>query len=321
MNLGTKIKAIRKANKLSQKVLCDGICTQGMISQIENNIHIPNIELLSKLCGRLQITLNELDFYSVDEISDKKKLFKELSSLFYERKYREIYKQCILLETKQIFITLQDKQLLKLYNAMYYGYELNDFFKAYETLEEALGYTYNSKKKNLSYEEILIMSNLAIFAYKLGMHKELHEFIDYILIFLKTSEFISDNKRMTLIFFNIANIYSRLGDYNNAIAIAQMGIDWANKSTTNTQIRLSYLYYEKAYNEQKLNIEAYKQSYKIAYYLALNNNDDFLMNFIKSKIRIEWIACISIILINNKIHYQEISFLIYIWGPAAYPSS
>ncbi len=41
----------RKALKLSQCRLCDGICTQATLSKFESNGHVPSLTILNQLCA------------------------------------------------------------------------------------------------------------------------------------------------------------------------------------------------------------------------------------------------------------------------------
>ncbi|MDT7015242.1 helix-turn-helix domain-containing protein [Levilactobacillus namurensis] len=52
--------ARRKELKLSQVKLCEGICTQATLSKFENNNRIPSLTILSKLCARLGMTVDNL---------------------------------------------------------------------------------------------------------------------------------------------------------------------------------------------------------------------------------------------------------------------
>ena len=287
MLIGNKIKSLRKDRKLSQKELCDGICSQGMLSQIEKDKHIPNVNLLSKLCARLEISINELEYATSDELNDKQKLITNMSDLFYQRKYVELFKIVDSPEFSKYFFTNVDKQLLSFYKALYYGFVQEDYYKSFELLEESLAYTYHLKKSRVTYKEIVILNNLAIITMKLNMLEDTYNYIELTVSHMNENEMIADNEKLTLVFYNIANIYSKLGDFAKALKLAKMGINWANKPTINTQIRLSYLYYAKAYSEQMLQIDTYKESYKVAYYLALNAKDDFLMKYIKTKITID----------------------------------
>lgn len=73
-SVGDKIKQERKKQGMTQKALCEGICSQAEISKIENNRNSPTIDLLQQICRRLRIpvtqffedeivaqTLNEID--------------------------------------------------------------------------------------------------------------------------------------------------------------------------------------------------------------------------------------------------------------------
>lgn len=59
MNVTCFIKR-RKALKISQCKLCDGICTQATLSKFENNTHVPSLTILTQLCARLGMTVEEL---------------------------------------------------------------------------------------------------------------------------------------------------------------------------------------------------------------------------------------------------------------------
>ncbi|MBK3494755.1 helix-turn-helix transcriptional regulator [Viridibacillus sp. YIM B01967] len=286
MDIGTKIRSLRLSKGVSQKELSEGICSQGMLSQIEKNKHTPNFHLLAKICKKMEVKLDDLNEYTTTELTIKKNLKEELAVLFYQRKYEEIY---VLIKSNlnSYFYTPLDKQLLLFYKALYYGFTNGKYHKAYEILEKALYITYYANKKSLSYEEIIIFNNLGIFALKMEMLEEGFHYLEIILQDIDTNLKIENNSKITLIYFNVANAYSKYGYYEKALKIAIKGIQWANKSNINTQLRLSHLYYEKAYNEQMLNEQNYIESYKTAYYLALNAKDDNLLKFIKSKISID----------------------------------
>ncbi|GAX00672.1 helix-turn-helix domain-containing protein [Secundilactobacillus silagei] len=59
MNIERFIKA-RKAMGLSQAELCDGICTQATLSKFENSGKAPAIRILTQLCARLNLTLDDV---------------------------------------------------------------------------------------------------------------------------------------------------------------------------------------------------------------------------------------------------------------------
>lgn len=50
---------------MSQCKLCDGICTQATLSKFESNTHVPSLTILTQLCARLGMTVEEL--YQAEE--------------------------------------------------------------------------------------------------------------------------------------------------------------------------------------------------------------------------------------------------------------
>lgn len=61
MNLGKRIKTIRKQNKITLQQISESTgLSQPFISEIEREIKSPSIETLSKICSALGITLGEL---------------------------------------------------------------------------------------------------------------------------------------------------------------------------------------------------------------------------------------------------------------------
>ncbi len=68
MNLGMKIKQLRKQKSLNQSEFAS-LCgiTQTYLSQIENNQKEPNISTLKKISLELEIPLPILFFLSMDE--------------------------------------------------------------------------------------------------------------------------------------------------------------------------------------------------------------------------------------------------------------
>lgn len=286
MKIGSTIKSIRVSKGLSQKDLCEGICSQGMLSQIEQNKHTPNATLLSNICIKLNIQIEELQQNTDSELKIKTQIKEKLASFFYSRDYEEINNILKSSDLHANFYTNLDKQLIMFYKALHLGFVQKEFESSFELLEKSLYLTYFPNKKNYSYQEMLIICNLGIVLIELGLNQEAFNYFNQLIDDIETNMKINDEPKLTLIYLNISNAYSKVKNYKEALRIVNIGIKWANKVNINTQYRLAYLYYEKGFNEQKLGLENYLQSYKIAYYLALNKQDELLMKYIQSKIRL-----------------------------------
>ena len=53
------IKQKRIKQKLSQKELAEGICSQGMISSIEHGDYIPNTAIFLAICSKLNFSIDQ----------------------------------------------------------------------------------------------------------------------------------------------------------------------------------------------------------------------------------------------------------------------
>lgn len=90
-SLGTLIKEYRKTIKMSQSELALNICTQPLISAIENNKYIPNGIILIKIFNKLGIDPNELTLNDNFEISQNVNVNKKMVRLCNDHKYKELY--------------------------------------------------------------------------------------------------------------------------------------------------------------------------------------------------------------------------------------
>ena len=71
--IGSILKQTRKAQKLTQKTVATGICSQAMLSAIEHDKYIPNVALTLALCRRLGLSLETLSLaenYAISQTAD-----------------------------------------------------------------------------------------------------------------------------------------------------------------------------------------------------------------------------------------------------------
>ena len=92
-NISNLIKTYRKKRGLTQSELARGICTQAIISKIENSDTTPSMEIFFLLCERLEIPTNEiLKVLEFDLTIDKKEYFfsEEFQEVYYKKDYHTI---------------------------------------------------------------------------------------------------------------------------------------------------------------------------------------------------------------------------------------
>lgn len=80
----------RKSLKISQVKLCKGICTQSTLSKFENNGRIPSLAILSKLCERLGLSVDDLYRNSIESTTHMKMVLDRVESELMMESYSQV---------------------------------------------------------------------------------------------------------------------------------------------------------------------------------------------------------------------------------------
>ena len=134
-HVGHQIKLIRQSIGMSQKTLCQGICTQSNISRIENGTHVPSYILLTELAVRLGVDTDELypdqrNCFEMDIV--KVRVYK----LLEEQNYQAIHQ----------LLKMDEEQIEKKYLRFYYWAKAVTAFHVQENLDEAKKYIQLAKE-------------------------------------------------------------------------------------------------------------------------------------------------------------------------------
>lgn len=275
--LGEKFKRIRKELGLSQKELSENICTQVTISKIETHNSIPTILILSKLCTRLGIQIEDICIYENDS-SDAYEIFKEVELLCIQFNHIKAYRTLI--------AQVNPEQLSPLDLKQYYYYVgltkllgFNDKDEALSNLNIALLIDqYNPN----SFIDILILHAIGLVYFT---NKETGKGIVYIkksLEKLNGLETIPSRhwEQLIKLYYNSAKFYSVLKDYQKAIELCSIGIKLHEEK--NSIYYLDLLTYEKGFNllKARKKKEAEKH-YIMATGLGLIKKNKLLLKTIK----------------------------------------
>ncbi|NVY96423.1 helix-turn-helix transcriptional regulator [Lactobacillus sp. DCY120] len=81
----------RRAKNLTQVELAAGICTQNTISKLENHNIAPTVNILTKICSRLELTLNDVfTEFSQDPQDDLELTLNDLEESYYNGELAEV---------------------------------------------------------------------------------------------------------------------------------------------------------------------------------------------------------------------------------------
>lgn len=249
--LGLILKKERKLKHISQKELSEGICSQAMLSSIENNKYIPNIILFLKLCKRLDISIDEISLMNDFDISEFDNINKKISILCNNHEYKRL--KFLLLNESTINVLKTDKQLQAYY--YYLGVaELND--------EDNRGNAISNFKLSLACERSHTNSCLSILATcSLGYVYSLQGKSSISSELLNESVSLVDKikyeENLNIIYYVVALSYYQLGEYQDALKYIELCIKFITDHNSHYMLANSYRLLAET---SKNNIDLYNKS-------------------------------------------------------------
>ena len=242
--LGYIIKNRREELQLSQEDLAEGICSVSTLSRIENGERMPSKNHYEMLMQRLGYSAISMDYYT--DKSDF--LLHELKFKIRHAYIEKEFGQCRRLLEKLTSLTGErstiDTQFISLYDTL-----LNDnALSAAETLERleaALRLTCPKYGKDfvpkvLSYEEIIILNNIAINYEAVGKRPRAIELLYAIKNYYDRQISSAEESLRTqpMILYNLSANLGMAGRYDECIAVCDEAISLARRT-------YRYAYYEK----------------------------------------------------------------------------
>ncbi len=245
--LGPVIRGRREELGLTQEDLADGICSVPTLSRIENGERMPTKNHFDMLMQRLGYSEMYVDFYTdrqdfqVHELKSKtrrayfngdyclaRRLFKDFESLTGER-------------------TQIDQQFLILYQVLLNEDNYSNV-KKLALFEEALrltcpGYNYSRTPHVISYEEIILLNNIAICYYIEGNQDRTISILMSLKMYYDNHVVGSEEAMRTqpMILYNLSKCLGQAGRYDECIDICNAGVQ-LTKTTGRCQVFCRTLY-------------------------------------------------------------------------------
>ena len=232
---GAVIKEIRKTRKLTQKMLSEDICSQSVLSRIENDEELPNVIVMQQLCQRLGVTMDQIMQLKSQEVLKVTHNFEELANYFRHKKYKKILKYIQEKDIEETIYLDSDWQRYYYYLGSCEFYLNQNYDKTLGYLRKSLSYTYQVNKPNLSSFEIQLLSCIGITYHYLGYYEEAEKYLKQsIYYFYKLpSERVSDE--LIKIFYNYANFLYAHDRLDEAKIALREGVECA-------KLKSSYYY-------------------------------------------------------------------------------
>ncbi|MGC6768665.1 helix-turn-helix domain-containing protein [Enterococcus sp. LJL128] len=240
-SFGSVIKEIRKKRKLTQKMLSEDICSQSVLSRIENNEELPNVVVMQQICQRLGVTMDQIMHFRSEEVQMLTQLFEKMADYFRHKEYSKLmFFICDMKLEERIYLDT-DWQRYYYYLGSCEFYLHNHYEKAVMDLRKGLSYTYQSNKNNLSDFEIQIISCLGSTYGVMGKKEAAEKYLKLSIYYFHDLPYERINAELTKIFFNYAYFLLQEERYEEAQIYINQGIGWARKKN-------SYYYLEELFN-------------------------------------------------------------------------
>lgn len=202
---GSVIKEIRKNKKLTQKMLSEDICSQSVLSRIENDEELPNVVVMQQICQKLGVTMDQIMQFKSQELLVVTHIFEELSNFFMHKKFDELLTYMIETALEERIYLDTDWQRYYYYLGSCEFYLTKNYDKTLNYLTKSLSYTYQVNKFNLSEVEILIISCMGSTYFHLGNPEEAEKYLKKSLYYLSRLPSNRVRPELIKIFYNYAD--------------------------------------------------------------------------------------------------------------------
>ncbi|MDG2984957.1 helix-turn-helix domain-containing protein [Latilactobacillus curvatus] len=221
--MGRKLATVRRAQGLSQHQLAQDICSQPMISHIENGTYIPNAILLAKLCERLNMPLEQALLSHYPEIDQQPEFNQQIKQLCNAHDYRGMLDYLDATGLAEHLELATDLQTYYYYHGIAVFQELHTTTDSLRELQMALDYTFTPRQQVLTPTEILILSSISFI--KSTPHTNQTDF-EHVLAIVNAGRFTHYDENINILFYLYSLALYQDHHFQKAFAIANQGIDW-----------------------------------------------------------------------------------------------
>ncbi|WP_413517947.1 helix-turn-helix domain-containing protein [Carnobacterium maltaromaticum] len=245
--IGDVVKEARKAKRMTQKELANGICTQATVSNLENNNSVPAVRTLLAIGERLKIDFSDLSEYLPVSENGHRELFYQVKELFKKLKYKEA-KDLLLKKIKV-------KDLTESIDVKEYNYYMGMASLMGDQNFSDAHYHFNlsmqaSTNKNVDILDSLTTNGIAVAYFMANELDKSKYYFEKSLAQLeeirKADVQFSDVAESIKIYYNSAKYYSAVKNYTKAIELCSAGIKLQKEDGSIHGLEL--LLYEKGIN-------------------------------------------------------------------------
>ncbi|KRK79155.1 hypothetical protein FD03_GL001519 [Companilactobacillus nodensis DSM 19682 = JCM 14932 = NBRC 107160] len=274
MFLGSVIYDKRRSMHLTQTELAADVCTQNTISKIEKHNISPTVNILTKLCLKLDLSLNDVfSDFSSNSTSEEESILDSLERDLLLDNTGEISEKLSMLHSKLSDNDLKQVDLIK--GAMEY-YD-NDYDNSLFTLDKVLQLT-----KSDVYDVYTLLTYLfkGMNYMKQGHKDRAQYYFEMIESATKENLQIPNANEIELIYIckSLAGAYVELGMLKKSQEFSNKGIELAKSKHTTYFVDYLHYYAAEAIENDDQHTQEYRELRDAAYYFAKLSDDVKLLD-------------------------------------------
>lgn len=281
--IGKKIKELRQVVGITQRELSNSICTQALISRIEKGDIYPSATTLYQISKKLGVDVNYFfEIGTTPRLDYVQEVERQLRRLRVKHHYGEMMDIVKVEERNPNFIQSEfNMQLLLWHRAIYTQEVLHDNITARSLLNSALDLTYDTKKA-LSEREMEILLSIGNIDFSEENYEGALTYYEQVKSGVTASEYIHDKAVKTRLLYNLARLYTRMGDYIESNKNCMEAIRWSIDEEN--MYGLGHIHYHVGYNYELLKQYEHALPYFDKAILIFELQDEHIyINYIKKK--------------------------------------
>lgn len=214
---GDKLRSIRRKRGLSQTALSVGICTQATISLMEKQDRIPKMNILTAICGRLDINVSDI---VEDDDNSMAILFDQIENAIVHEDYAT---------AKKLLDKIKVKNLENEFDKQRYYYLVGMYQVETDQIDDAIFNfeliltQFSTMSANIYWA--LTTVGMAIAYEKLNNQARALKFVQRAVSLIDEKQMTGGQRQWQMIYRNIAELYINLKQWKDAIVMAKRGID------------------------------------------------------------------------------------------------
>ncbi|TLS37453.1 helix-turn-helix domain-containing protein [Pseudalkalibacillus caeni] len=224
VKVGKSIRELRSFLGISQSELANGICTQSLISQIENDQVSPTADILYKIASRLGVDINYFfDMTDCPRLDYVQEVFFQIRKNIKQREYNMVAEIIKAEEKNPLFHSRKNKQFFQWHKGICAYYLKHDKALSLALLNESLELTATTGK-NFSEREIEILISIGIIHAEEKEYKQAAVYFKRGFYHVRFFPIIKNPLIEIRLYYNYSKLLTLMNSYEKSIFIAKEGM-------------------------------------------------------------------------------------------------